>query len=67
MTRSGPRAQPQAVAAAGLRAWPRHGDRRAGEGAAPPSPTPRGLSTPTLDLIAALAIQKARDKELYAA
>ena len=26
-----------------------------------------GLSTPTLDLIAALAIQKARDKGLYSA
>jgi 2-dehydropantoate 2-reductase len=26
-----------------------------------------GLSTPTLDMLAALAIQKARDKGLYAA
>ena len=47
-----PCARSQAVAAAGLRARPRHGDRRAGEGAGAFARA-AGLSTPTLDLLAA--------------
>ena len=59
-----PRARAQAVDPAGLRARPRHGDRRAGARAGSVCAR-RQFSTPMLDLIAGLAIQRARDKGLY--
>ena len=59
-----PGARPQAFDPAGLRTRPRHGDRRAGEGARRVREG-RGLSTPMLDLLAGLAIRQARDKGLY--